>query len=64
MNPADTDFNSSFIVTDRLCSLAKNMGHTIYMDRRFSIPKLFDHLLACSTKAAGTVMPNRKEMSK
>jgi hypothetical protein len=63
-NPADTDFNSSFNVIDRLCSLVKNMSHTIYMDRWFSIPKLFDHLWASSTKAAGTATPNKKEMPK
>jgi hypothetical protein len=34
------------------------------MDRRFSSPKIFDHLWACKTKAVGTVMSNRKEMPK
>jgi hypothetical protein len=63
-NPADTNFNSSFNVVDRLCSLVKNRGQTIYMKRWFSSPKLFDNLWACGTKAVGTVMPNRKEMPK
>jgi hypothetical protein len=30
----------------------------------FSSPKLFDNLCAWSTKAVGTVMPNRKEIPK
>jgi hypothetical protein len=59
-NPADTDFNSYFNVINRLCSLVENRGHTMYMDRWFSSPKLFDNLWACNTKAVDTVMPNRK----
>jgi hypothetical protein len=55
-NPNSTVFNSSFNVIDRLCSLVKNRGHTIYMDRWFSSPKHFGHVWACSTKAVGTVM--------
>jgi len=34
------------------------------MDRWFYNPKLFDHSWSCSTKAVGTVMPNKKEMPK
>jgi hypothetical protein len=55
-NPADTDFNRSFII-NRLCSLVEPI---IYMDRWFSSPKLFNHLWACGTKIVGSVMPNRK----
>ena len=32
----------------------------MYMDS----PKIFDHLWGCKTKAVGTMMSNRKEMSK
>jgi hypothetical protein len=45
-NPTNTDFNSPFSVIDRLCLLVKNGDHTIYMDRWFSSPKLFDYLWA------------------
>ena len=34
------------------------------MDRWFSSPKVFDHLWGRKTKAVGTVMSNRKELSK
>jgi hypothetical protein len=34
------------------------------MDRWFSIPKIFDHLWGCKTKAVGTVMSNKKEVPK
>jgi hypothetical protein len=42
---------------DTDCSLVKNRGHK---ERWFSSPILFDQLLACGTKAVGTIMPNRK----
>jgi hypothetical protein len=62
-NPADTYLNSTISVTDRLCSVVKNRGHTINMDRWFSNSKLSDHLWACDKKT-DTVMPKRKEMPK
>jgi hypothetical protein len=34
------------------------------MDRRFSSPKICDHLWVCKTTAVGTVMFNRKEVPK
>jgi hypothetical protein len=34
------------------------------MDRWFSSPKIFDHLWSCKIEAAGTVMPNKKEVPK
>jgi hypothetical protein len=34
------------------------------MDRWFSSPKLFKHLLIYKMKAVGTVMPNREELPK
>jgi hypothetical protein len=42
----------------------KGKGHGVYMDRWFSNPKIFDHLLGCKTKAAGSVMSNKKEVPK
>ena len=39
-------------------------GHSLYMDRWFSSPKIFDHLWSCKTKAVGTVMLNKKEVPK
>lgn len=58
------DYNSAFNVVDRLVTPYYNKGHTIYMDRWFTSPKLFDHLWQNGTKAVGTVMPNRREMPK
>jgi hypothetical protein len=49
-NPADTYLNSTISVNDRLCSMVKNRGHTINMDRWFSNSKLSDHLWACDKK--------------
>jgi hypothetical protein len=51
-------------VVDRLCDKIKGRGHSVYMDRWFSSPKIFDHLWSCKKKAVGIVMSNRKEMSK
>jgi hypothetical protein len=36
----------------------------MYMDIRYSIQNIFDHLWACKTQALGTAMSNRKEMHK
>ena len=47
-----------------LCDKIKGKGHCVYMDRWFSIPKIFDHLWSCQIKAVGTVMHSRKEMPK
>lgn len=37
-------------------------GHTIYMDRYYSSPAVFDFLWERNTKAVGTCMTNRKEL--
>jgi hypothetical protein len=55
--------NTSFSLVSRLCEQIKNKGYTVYMDRWFSSPMLFDHLWASRTKAAGNVMTNSKVMS-
>jgi hypothetical protein len=34
------------------------------MDRRFTSPKIFDHLWGCKTIGVGTVMSSRKDMPK
>jgi hypothetical protein len=59
-----SEHNTAFSVVDRLCDKIKGRGHSVYMDRWFSSPRIFDHLWACKTKAVGTVMSNRKEMPK
>jgi hypothetical protein len=61
-HPTNSEHNTAFNVIDRLCDKIKGKGHSVYMDRWFSSPKIFDHLWAYKTKAVGTVMSNRKEM--
>ena len=63
-HPTNKEHTTAFSVVDRLCDKIKGNGHCVYMDRWFSSPKIFDHLWGCNTKAAGTVMFNRKEMPK
>lgn len=63
-HPTNSEHNTAFSVFDGLCDKIKGRGHSVYMDRWFSSPKIFDHLWACKTKAVGTVMSNRKEMPK
>ena len=63
-HPTNSEHNTAFSVVDRLCDKTKGKGHCVYMDRWFSSPKIFDYLWGCKTKAAGTVMSNRKEMPK
>lgn len=60
----DATYNSPFNVVDRLCQPLKHLWHTVYMDRYFTSPALFDHLWNSQTKAVGTVMSNRREMPK
>jgi hypothetical protein len=60
----DEEHNTSLNVVNRICDPIKNKWYTVYMDRFFSSPKIFDHLWTANTKAVGTVMPNRKEMPK
>jgi hypothetical protein len=61
-HPTSSEHNTAFSVIDRLCDKIKGKGHSLYMDRWFSSPKIVDHLWACKTKAVGTVTSNRKEM--
>ena len=61
---AEENLNSALNVVDRLSTKYQNKGYTIYMDRYFSSPKVFDHLWEKGTKAVGTVMPNREGMPK
>ncbi|KAJ4444060.1 hypothetical protein ANN_05849 [Periplaneta americana] len=60
----EEDYNTAFSVVNRLCEPVTNKWHTVYMDRYFTSPKLFDHLWTVETKAVGTVTANRKEMPK
>ena len=62
--PTDKDHNTPFNVVNRLSEPVRHKWHTVYMDRYFSSPSLFDHLWANEIKAVGTVMANRKEMPK
>jgi len=60
-HPTNSEHNMVFSVVDRLCDKIKGKGHCVYMGRRFSSPKIFDHLWGCkTTKAVGTVISNRK----
>ena len=58
------NYNAPFNVVDRLCDPIKHNWYTVYMDRFFTSPKLFDHLWNSGVKAVGTIMANRKEMPK
>lgn len=51
-------------IFDRVCGKFYNKGHTIYMDRFYSSPTLFNMLFEKKTLAVGTVQKNRKEMPK
>lgn len=57
----DTD-NSINSLMLRLCENYLDKGHTIYMDRFYSSPTLFDLLWSKKTLAVGTVMKNKKEL--
>jgi len=61
-HPSNSEHNTAFSVVDRLCDKIKGKGHCV--NRQFSIPKIFDCLWGCKTKAVGTVMSNRKEVPK
>jgi hypothetical protein len=63
-HPTNSEHNTAFSDVDRLCDKIKGKSHSVYMDRWFPSPKIFDHLWDCKTKAVGTVMSNRKEMPK
>jgi hypothetical protein len=63
-HPTNSEHNMAFSVVDRLCNKMKWKGHSVYMDRWFSSPKMFDNFWSCKTKAVGTVMLDRKEMPK
>jgi len=63
-HPTNSPHNTAFIVVGRLCDKIKRKGHCVYMDRWFSSPEIYDHLWGCKTKAAVTVMSNRKELPK
>jgi hypothetical protein len=63
-HPSSSEHNTAVSVIDRLCDKIKEKGHSVYMDRWFFSPKIFDHLWACKTEAVRTVMSNRKEMPK
>lgn len=56
--------NSIIPLIERLLSKYLDKGYTIYMDRFYSSPALFDFLWNRQTKAVGTCMPNRKELPK
>jgi hypothetical protein len=53
-----------FNAVDRLCDKIKWKGHSGYMDRWFSSPKMFDSLWSCKTVVVGTVILKTKEMPK
>ena len=63
-HPTNSENNTVFSAVDRLCDKIKGKGHCVYKDGWFSSPKIFNHLWACKTKAAGTVTSNRKEKPK
>ncbi|XP_046994019.1 piggyBac transposable element-derived protein 4-like [Schistocerca americana] len=49
---------------ERLLSPYLSKGHTVYMDRFYTSPKVIDFLWSKDTLGVGTVMLNRKEMPK
>lgn len=49
-------------VLDRLLSDYYDKGFTVFMDRYYSSPVIFDHLWEKKTTAVGTCMPNRKQL--
>jgi hypothetical protein len=59
-DPTDQEHNSSFNVVYRICEPVKNKGYTVYMDRWFSSPTLFDHVWSMKTKVVGAVMATEK----
>jgi len=50
-HPTNLEHNMVFSVVDRLCDKIKGKGHSVYMDKWFSSPRIFDCLWACKTKA-------------
>ena len=54
--------NSIISLFQRLLSGYHVKGHTVFMDRFYSSPAVFDFLWARKTKAVGTCMLNRKEL--
>lgn len=58
-----TDNSAKGIIT-RLCHPYFNKKHTVYMDRFYSSPLVFQFLKSNDTYAVGTVMKNRKGLSK
>ena len=59
-----TQDNSIVGLFQRLLAGYFDKGYTIYMDRYYSSPIVFDFLWEKKTKAVGTCMPNRKELPK
>lgn len=51
-------------LVNRLIDPYLNKGHTLFVDRFFSSPQLFDDLFNEGTKAVGTVNSNRKGLPK
>jgi hypothetical protein len=39
-HPTNSEHKTAFSVVDRLCDKIKGRGHTVYMDRWFSSPKI------------------------
>ena len=54
--------NSIIGLFQRLLSGYLDKGHTVFMDRFYSSPAVFDFLWARKTTAVGTCMTNRKEL--
>lgn len=57
-----SDDSSVTALYKRLLDKYLNKGHTVYMDRFYSSPTVFDFLWSKNTKAVGTCMRNRKEL--
>jgi hypothetical protein len=50
--------NSIIVLFQRLLSGYLDKGHTIFIDRFYSSPAVFDFLWARKTRVAGACMPN------
>jgi len=60
---SDTDDTTATHATVRhLTCRVEGLGHKLFMDNFFSLPRLFDYLLRRKIHSCGTVRPNRKDM--
>lgn len=64
VNTGKSDSSSVINLYQRLLVDYLGKSHTVFMDRFYSSPALFDYLWENQTKAVGTCMRNRKQLPK